>query len=208
MHYYRILRDITGEEGWRRMHDERTMVRGRYSHLYGLFILAVIGAYIGALTLVVTRLNASWVVRGIISSTISALMVSALDTYVNRLGSRFINMYSNVHEDPMVQNMVNDIWLKMGRPGEPPKVYVSDHVLSMRYNAMAVSGNRIYVARQLINILTPGELYSLLAHEVNHIMHRHVSVGLVAGTILMALLGLWITYAFTHLNSLLSLLLY
>ena len=109
----------------------------------------------------------------------------------------------------MVQNIVNDIWLKMGCPSEPSsKVYVSDHVLGMRYDAMAVSSNRIYAARQLINILTPGELYSLLAHEVNHIRHRHVSVGLVAGTILMALLGLWITYAFTHLNSLLSLLLY
>ena len=71
---------------------------------------------------------------------------------------------------------------------KPPKVYVAD----VGYpNAFAhgnyITGKRVAITIPLLNILTPQELRAVVAHEIGHIKHNHVEIGMALGLIPTAL---------------------
>ena len=71
---------------------------------------------------------------------------------------------------------------------KPPKVYVAD----VGYpNAFAhgnyITGKRVAITIPLLNILTPQELRAVVAHEIGHIKHNDVEIGMALGLIPTAL---------------------
>lgn len=67
---------------------------------------------------------------------------------------------------------------------KPPRVFVADEPFP---NAFAygnyITGKRIAITLPLINIATPEELRAVIAHELGHIKHNDVEIGLALGLI-------------------------
>jgi heat shock protein HtpX len=66
----------------------------------------------------------------------------------------------------------------------PPKVFIADEPFP---NAFAfgnvIVGNRVAVTVPLINIATPEELRAVIGHELGHLKHKDVEIGIAIGLI-------------------------
>ncbi|MEM0373023.1 MAG: zinc metalloprotease HtpX [Sulfolobaceae archaeon] len=71
---------------------------------------------------------------------------------------------------------------------KPPRVFISDDPFP---NAFAygnyITGKRVAITRPLLNILTDEELKAVIAHEIGHIKHFDVEIGMAIGLIPSAL---------------------
>lgn len=85
-----------------------------------------------------------------------------------------------------VYNIVKEIAEKSGI--RPPRVFISDDPFP---NAFAygnyITGKRVAVTRPLLDILTDDELKAVIAHEIGHIKHFDVEIGMAIGLIPSAL---------------------
>jgi heat shock protein HtpX len=67
---------------------------------------------------------------------------------------------------------------------KPPRVFIADEPFP---NAFAfgsvISGNRVAVTVPLLNIATPEELRAVIGHELGHLKHRDVELGIAIGLI-------------------------
>ena len=208
-HYYNALKRLIGEERWRGVVEERIV--NRYAAALFILIMAVASVYGLASWLIYAKLTAPWLIKGVMSAAVFVTMPIVVGTSIPRLLLRLTRAYGNVLEDPTVQGMVNDIWARMGRPGPPPRAYVADYIMGMRYNAVATIGGKVFVAKPMLSLLTPEELYSVLVHEVSHIRHRHISVMMLISVVFVAAvvvpLEVSISYGLTHPNPLIPLIL-
>lgn len=131
------------------------------------------------------------VLAGLLSIVIAAglyfwgipAMVAAITPYVpisweNRLGAAVVEHLVPVEqrcEAPEQLEAINRIIVRLTAPVSPqpymPRTYIMD---SPEVNALAVPGGYIVLFRGLLQkIETPEELAGVLAHEIQHILHRH-----------------------------------
>lgn len=118
---------------------------------------------------------------------------------------KVVHRYYNLIDDPVIQSYVNGIGQKIVQAMPPQPFDYQFHVIKENvYNAFAIPAGYIFINSGLLLAMTSeDELAGILAHEISHVVSRHISqrierskkidlaamAGLVAGIFLGAAAG-------------------